>query len=100
MLKCSAWASVLYKVYLSNSVELEQEVFARPTDGHCFPLSSDSLPRGVPASFVDCVCVCVCVRECECARPFSFNLQLESLCWGKIKRTMEQVQVSAAWILK
>lgn len=57
MLKCLVLASVLCKLHLSNSVELEKEVLERPTDVHCFPLSSDSLPRGVPASFV-CVCVC------------------------------------------
>lgn len=69
-------ASVLYKLHLSKSVELEQEVLERPTDGHCFPLSSDSIPRGVPA---DCVDTCVRVH----AIVFGFNLQLEPLCSGK-----------------
>ena len=86
-MKCLVLASVPYKLHLSNSVGLEQEVLERPTDGHCFPLSSDSLLRGVPASLVERVRVC--------ARTFSFNLQLEPLCWGKTKGTKKDVQLSA-----
>lgn len=40
-----------------------------------------SLATHFPGEFQQVLCVCACV--CALSRPFSFNLQLESLCSGE-----------------